>query len=77
MALDLKDFEVECHLAGFDFGDVEDPVDEAQHVVGCDVNLLEIDGESCQIQILGILLKHFDVADDSIKWGAQFMAHVC
>ena len=63
-------------LAGFDFGDVEDIVDQLQQMVTTSVDLLQCLALHRRDLTIDILLQGFRHPENAIQWSSQFMAHV-
>src|ERR1035438_7145733 len=73
---DVECFKEEGHFAGFDLREIQNVVNEAELVLGCGVDLLEIWNELDLADISKFLLHHFGIADNGIEGRAQFVAHV-
>src|SRR2546428_1825467 len=75
---DRNHLEPQLHLAGFDFGEVEDVVDEAEQVLAARVDLLE-ESQPCRRRMLSIrrVDEKLGEAKDRIQWGPQLVAHAC
>ena len=64
------------HLAGFDFGQIEDVVDQAQQVAAGAFDLLEVLDRLGVALVLGVLPQNLAVADDRVERRPQLVAHV-
>ena len=73
---DFDVFEKNVHLAGFDFRQIENVVDQAEQVTAGAFDLLEIADEIVLSEIGGVFLEDFAVADDGVERRAQLMAHI-
>ena len=64
------------HPAGFDLGEVENVVDQAEQVLARTLDLLEIGNDRFLSEIGHVFLKNFAVADDGVERRAQLVAHI-
>jgi len=73
---DVEDLQFELHLPGFDFGDVEDIVDEHEQVFAGFVDAFEICRVGGSFFRAGEQLEQFAIANDGVEGRPQLMAHV-
>ena len=73
---DLDPFRIGVHSPGFDLGEIENIVDEAQEVAGVGFDLAEIPQQARFAKVLDLLLHHLAVADDGGERGPELMAHI-
>ena len=73
----IRRLGLQCHLAGFDLGHVEDVVDQLQQVLATIEDVLCI----ALVSLVSERAEHFTQHDfretvDGVEWCAQFMAHI-
>ena len=77
---DVKALEPKLHLAGFDFREIQDAVDQREEMLPGTLDLSEVrDEEFFEFlfsQILDLLLEHLAVTDDGVQRRPQLVAHV-
>ncbi len=67
-------FHIDIHFTGFDFGKVEDIIDDRQKRLPCFLDLTDIvSGRRRKI----LAHRHFRHTDDRIHGRTDFMAHIC
>ena len=64
------------HAAGFDLGNIQNGVDQAEQVFGADEHLVQIFGLFFGQQPFGFAADDAGETNDGIERGSQFMAHI-